>query len=432
MTSNDVKISEIIASNFHEPHKHIKNNEYFEYWFKGGRGSTKSSFISLEIILGMMKDPEANAYVFMRYEAQLQEAVMQHLEWATIILNVDDKWRFYSRPYKAIYKPTGQKIIFRGADSPRNVKGAKVSKGYMKYAWFEEVDNFGGMADIRNLTQSLMRGTDETQVSFFSFNPPKSARSWANAEVKISKPGRYIHHSDYRTVNPKWLGKRFFAEAEHLKNVNEDAYNHEYLGHEIGTGLEIFNNVTVRTIPDSEIAWFDNFHQGLDFGYAVDPLWFGEAHYDSKKRRLYIFNEISGIGISNRQLAERMTQEQKLRLTTADSAEPKSIDELRMDHDLKIVGVKKGPGSIENGVKWLQDLEEIIIDPVRCPLAGQEFINYALEVTRTGDVISKYPDKDNHSIDGVRYLCSKMIQDARLQKLQKPVNIIHMPVASRW
>jgi PBSX family phage terminase large subunit len=430
--SNDVKVSDIISPNFHDLHKDIKADTYSEYWLRGGRGSTKSSFISLEIILGMMKDPLANTYVFRRYEAQLQESVVQQLQWAAITLGVEHLWRFYSRPYKAIYKPTEQKIVFRGADSPKNVKGAKISKGYMKYAWFEEVDQFGGMNDIRNLGQSLFRGTDEQQVSFFSYNPPKSARSWANAETKITKPGREVHFSDYRTVNPKWLGQRFLAEAEHLKKVNLDAYNHEYLGEEIGTGLEIFNNVTVRTIPDSEIAWFDNFYQGLDFGYAVDPLWFGEAHYDSKKRRLYIFSEISGIGISNRQLAERLTEEQKLRETIADSAEPKSIDELRLDHGCKMVGVKKGAGSIENGVKWLQDLEEIIIDPVRCPLAGKEFINYALDVTRSGDVISKYPDKDNHSIDGVRYLCSQMIKDARLQKLQKNVKIINMPVASRW
>lgn len=432
MTSNDVKISDIIAPNFHEPHKHIKNNEYFEYWFKGGRGSTKSSFISIQIILGMMKDPEANTYVFMRYEAQLQEAVMQQLEWATIILNVDDKWRFYSRPYKAIYKPTEQKIVFRGADSPKNVKGAKISRGYMKYAWFEEVDNFGGMSDIRNLTQSLMRGTDETQVSFFSFNPPKSARSWANAEVKIEKPGRYVHHSDYRTINPKWLGKRFFAEAEHLKKVNKDAYSHEYLGEEIGTGLEVFNNVTIRTIPDHDIVSFDNIYQGLDFGYAVDPLTFEEFHYDPRRRKLYIFFEVSGVGMKNRDFVAKLNDNHKSELTTADWNEPKSIDELNDDYGMRVVKADKSPGLRDYGFKWLSDLEEIIIDPIRCPRAASEFVNYALDVTRAGEVISKYPKHDDHAIDSIRYGCVEVIRQAKLQKRKKHDKINIIPVQSSW
>ena len=329
----------------------------------------------------------------------------------------------------AEYLPTGQKIIFKGADNPKNVKGVKLSRGYIKYVWFEEVDQFGGMADLRNLTQSLFRGTDEKQISFFTYNPPKSARSWANAETKIEKPGRKVHFSDYRQVPPEWLGKRFIAEAEHLKLTNESAYRHEYLGEEIGTGLEVFNNVEVRSISDQEIAYFGDYFQGLDFGYAVDPLCFNQVYYEARKRALYIFFEISGIGISNRVFASMLTEEQKRQRTIADSAEPKSIAELRSDYGLNVHPCEKGPGSVEFGVKWLQDLENIVIDPVRAPRAASEFVNYALEVNKNGEVISRFPDKDNHSIDNVRYSCNDII---RLSKNKKSIKLNIVPTVSEW
>lgn len=354
-------------------------------------------------MLGLLKDRGANAVVCRRYENEIRDTVFSQCQWAATVLEVEDKWRFMVSPMQAIYLPTGQKIIFKGADQPKKTKSIKIAKGYIKYAWFEEIDQYGGMEEIRNILQSLFRGGNHKRIAMFSFNPPKSSRSWVNREVKLPKAGRFVHASDYRTVNPEWLGDRFIVDAEHLLSTNETAYRHEYLGEEVGTGLEIFNNVTIRAITEEEIASFDHIRQGLDFGYAVDPLSFERAHYDSKKRRLYLFREVSGIGISNRVLASKLTEQEKHETTIADSAEPKSVNELRNDYGLKIIGARKGPGSVEHGVKWLSDLEEIVIDPVRCPLAAKEFVNYALETRRDGEVISRYPDKDNHSIDSTRY-----------------------------
>jgi len=257
------------------------------------------------------------------------------------------------------------------------------------------------MDEIRNILQSLFRGENKKRISFYSFNPPKSGRSWVNQEVKIPKPGRRVHHSTYLDVPPEWLGERFLADAEHLKKTNETAYRHEYLGEEVGTGLEVFNNVELRIIAQDEIAAFDRIRQGLDFGYAVDPLCFERMHYDRTRRRLYIFTEISGLNLFNRQFWEK-AQRYNDAWTIADSAEPKSIAELK-SWGMKIKGAKKGPGSVEFSIKFLQDLEAIIIDPERCPLAAKEFINYSLEADRNGIVKSQFPDKDNHSIDACRY-----------------------------
>lgn len=167
------------------------------------------------------------------------------------------------------------------------------------------------------------------------------------------------------------------------------------------------------SVSDEEIATFDNIRQGLDFGYAVDPLAFERLHYDKRRRQIYFINEISGINLFNREFYSRAKRYTDT-LTIADSAEPKSIDELK-SFGMKIKGAKKGPGSVEFGIKWLQELEKIIIDPERCPRAAKEFVNYALEMNRQGEVKSRFPDKDNHTIDATRYACEDDMKDRKLK-----------------
>lgn len=397
----DVRLSELIAPSFYELHRELKEERYDEYWFKGGRGSTKSTFISIEIILGMLRDPDANAVVFRRYQNELRDSVIGQFEWTIAKMNLGHLFHVQVSPMQIVYLPTGQRIIFRGADKPSKLKSINIGKGYIKYAWFEELDQFGSMDEIRNILQSIFRGGDQKRVVFFSYNPPKSARSWVNQEAKIPKPGKRVHHSTYLGVPQHWLGERFLADAEHLKKTNELAYRHEYLGEETGTGLEVFTNVILEIITDEQIARFDRIRQGLDFGYAAHPACFERLYYDGTRRRLYLFAEVAGLNLSNRLLSMKIKKYNDI-VTIADSAEPKSIDELR-SYGIRVSAAKKGPGSVEFGIKWLQDLEAIIIDPLRSPLAAKEFINYALETDRNGMIKNKFPDKDDHSIDAARY-----------------------------
>jgi phage terminase large subunit len=415
----EIRLSELIAPSFRRLHKEIKAEKYDEIWLKGGRGSTKSTFTSIQILLGLLKDPEANAVVTRRYQNELRDTVYGQFEWTIAKMGLGNYFKFQVAPMQIIYIPTGQKIVFKAADNPLKMKSINLGRGYIKYAWFEEADQFAGMEEIRNILQSLFRGENKKRIVFFSYNPPKSGRSWVNQEAKIPKQGRRVHHSTYLDVPPEWLGERFLADAEHLKKVNETAYRHEYLGEEVGTGLEVFTNIELRTISDEEIATFDRIRQGLDFGYAVDPLCFERMHYDRMRRRLYLFAEISGLNLFNRQFWEKAQQYNDV-WTIADSAEPKSIDELR-SFGMKIKGAKKGPGSVEFGIKFLQDLEAIIIEPERCPLAAKEFINYSLEMDRNGNIKSQFPDKDNHSIDCCRYALSEdMVHTARRPVAKPP------------
>lgn len=404
----NVKLSECIAPSFYEVHNKIKNGLLTHCFFKGGRGSTKSSFISLEIILEIIRDPDANAICFRKVGATLETSVYGQMLWAIEQLGLSDNFHAYKSPLKIIYKPTGQQILFRGLDDATKIKSIKLAKGYFKIGWFEELDEFDGMEEIRKTAQSIMRG-GEKFLMFYSYNPPKSQNSWVNVEMTLKNDNRYIHHSDYTTVPVEWLGSQFFIEADTLKEINPVAYDHEYLGNVTGTGGNIFENVVIEEITDEQIAVFDKLRDGLDFGFAIDPLAYSIMHYDSTRRTLYIFYELYEYKMDNKLLAQKIKEGPHFdpgRLITADSAEPKSIDELQR-YGLNIEGAAKGPDSVRFGVEKLQRLVKIVIDKKRCPNTAREFLTYEHDRTKSGEWKNGYPDKNNHTIDDIRYALEK-------------------------
>ena len=216
-----------------------------------------------------------------------------------------------------------------------------------------------------------------------------------------------VHHSTYLTTPAEWLGPRFLADAEHLKSTNETAYRHEYLGEVVGCGTEVFENIELREIPSEEINQFDRIYSGVDWGYYPDPWAFNRMHYDSGRRILYIFGELTRLRAGNRETADALfaygvTGTERI---TADSAEPKSIQDYK-NYGLYCRAAEKGPGSVDYSMKWLQALTKIVIDPVRCPDTAREFSEYEYERAKDGEVISGYPDANNHHIDAVRYAMS--------------------------
>lgn len=396
-----VELQQLIAPSFYAIHHDLKQKRHTHYWLKGGRGSTKSSFISLEMILGMMKDPQANAVVLRKVGQTLQGSVYEQLQWAIQALGVEAYWTNKLNPLEMKYI-NGNKIVFRGADKPKKIKSTKFSKGYCKYVWFEEVDEFAGMEEIRTINQSLLRG-GENFVVFYSYNPPQSQSNWVNEEVLGQRSDRLVHHSTYLTVPREWLGEQFLIEAEHLQKVKPTAYQHEYLGEVTGTGGEVFTNLTIREMTDEEISHFDHIARGIDWGYAADPFHYTVNHYDKTRRKLYIYYEIQMLKLSNRRAAELVKKENKQNnVIICDSAEPKSIAEM-YSYNLRVLGAKKGADSVEYGIKWLQDLEEIVIDPKRCPNTAREFLEYEIEKDTNGNFKGCFSDKNNHSIDAVRY-----------------------------
>jgi phage terminase large subunit len=199
------------------------------------------------------------------------------------------------------------------------------------------------------------------------------------------------------------LGRTFYDIAEALKRQNERAYKHEYDGEATGTGANVFENVKAEAgiITDEMINTFDKIYCGLDWGYYPDPAAFLACYYHAGSRKLYFFEELKRYKTGNGELAGELEKWKKTKIT-ADSAEPKSVADFE-NLGFKIFGARKGPGSIEYGMKWLGSLNEIIIDTKRCPNAAEEFLTYEYERTKDGELISGYPDKDDHFIAAARY-----------------------------
>ena len=419
MMADPIRVSELIAPVFMPVHGEIKRGAYREYWLRGGRGSTKSSFVSLEIILGLMRSPEANAIVYRKVAATLRESVYEQLVWAIDILGVREYFQLRMTPMEIQYKPTGQRILFRGADDPGKSKSIKLRRGYFKYLWFEELAEFQGMDAIRTIKASVLRGTGgDRAITFCSYNPPVSANTWVNAEAMKAVDGRRVHESCYLDVPAEWLGEEFLAEAEALKASNERAYRHMYLGEITGTGGQVFRNLVLREIGAEEIETLGHFFNGLDFGFATDPDAFTRWAYSDRTRTLYAIAEYYSPGTSIDRLAEEVKKRAERDMVRCDSADPRMISELQR-RGVSATGVKKGPGSVEHGMRWLQNLGSIVIDKRRTPNIAREFSQYEYEQDRHGNFIPEYPDADNHTIDAARYALETQISMKRLGTMDR-------------
>lgn len=272
---------------------------------------------------------------------------------------------------------------------------------YPPLTHFEEKDQFAGRAEIRNILQSTMRG-GSVFWNFESYNPPISRDNWANKDSLEERDDRLCHKSTYLQAPPEWLGEQFLAEAEHLKETDERAYQHEYLGIPVGTGGNVFDKLELREITDEEVKSFDRIYQGVDFGWFPDPFAFIRLHYDRARETIYLLDEIYQNKLSNEQSATMIKQRGYSNIRTiCDSAEPKSVADLRA-MGLPAYEAVKGPGSVEYGMKFLQR-RTIVIDRRRTPNAYNEFVGYEYERNKDGDIISGYPDANNHLIDATRY-----------------------------
>ena len=400
---SDIKLSQLIGSAFYDMAHDVFQHGHTHYDLSGGRGSLKSSAVSLMIPCLLISHPGTHAAVFRKVGNTIRDSVFSQYVWAIDKLGMAELWASRISPPELIYKPTGQRILFRGTDDPMKLKSIKVPFGYIAFTHFEEKDQFAGRKEIRNILQSTMRGGD-LYWNFESYNPPISRDNWANLDSQEIRSDRLCHKSTYLQAPPEWLGEQFLAEAEYVKETNEREYRHEYLGEAVGSGSEVFENLEIREITDEEISHFDRIRNGLDWGYYPDPFAFNRMQYDAAQRILYIFDEMTARKQGNKETAERLiakglTREDRI---TADSAEPKSVADYNK-FGLNCVGAQKGPGSVEYSMKWLQQLAKIVIDPKRCPDTVKEFTSYQYERTKEGDLISGYPDKDNHHIDAVRY-----------------------------
>ncbi len=416
-TIKSVKLSDNIAPAFYPVHNAIRRKTHTQFWLKGGRGSTKTSFVAIEIIHGMMEDPAANAIALRKVGDTVRTSILESLLWAIETLGVSHLWSYTVSPAEITYKKTGQKILLKGLDKPIKLKSLRLKKGYFKFLWFEEVEEFNGMNEIRSVEQSVLRG-GEVFVEFMTYNPPNEAQSWVNKEAEVPKEGRYVHHSTYLDVPRHWLGEFFISEAEFLKENNPLAYEHEYMGLAVGIHEAIIfsGKYRIATFEPQE-EWYGPYF-GLDWGFSQDPLalvkvWIEDVEYKGKERqKLYIERENFGKGIEiddTPAFIEEIDGSKKY-IIRADNARPEMISHLQL-RDFNVVAADKWPGSVEDGIAVLKNFVEIVIH-TRCKRMQEEARLYSYKIDKmTKEVTPDIIDKWNHGWDAVRYAIGLIIKE---------------------
>lgn len=415
-----IKLSNLIAPHFKDAHSHIKGDNFSEYWLSGGRGSTKTSFTCIEIITGMIKNPDYNAVCIRKTKASLQDSCYAELIKAINRLGLGEYFQYKVSPLEIIYLPTGQTIKFRGLDDPEKIKGLSFVKGIPKFIWFEELAEFRNMDEIRSAQQTLERGSQDNFVTFFTYNPPKNRNSWVNAEAERDPYYRYTHHSDYRTVPVDWLGDSFISRAEEMRTNKPEIYNHEYLG--IATGndeLLVFNGYyevrDFETPEDISKTQNGRFYFGADWGFSPDPTTLIRCFIDDNC--LFIDEEFYKEGVEVDHIKNNFLKiDHASRYPIyADCARPELISYVKRQ-GLNIQPAKKWKGSVEDGIDYMRSkFRKIVVHP-RCRNTAHEFSMYRHKVDKqTGEKLPDIEDKDNHCIDAIRYALHLLIKQVQFR-----------------
>lgn len=420
MTSNtytvQVKLSDNIAPPFVPVHFAIKLNKYNSYWLKGGRGSTKSSFAAIQIILGIIKDPKANGLVVRKVGDTIRTSVFETLLWAIDKLDLNAVFYSTVSPPQIIYRPTGQKILMKGLDDPLKLKSIKVKNGYFKFLWFEEAAEFNGMEEIRNVEQSVMRGGDN-YCEFITYNPPNDPAAWVNKECAMPADDRLVHESCYLDVPAAWLGKKFLDDAERLRINDPLKYEHEYMGKAVGRAEQIIFHGKWKELdfstPSLGEIYQSRFFYGVDWGFANDPTVMTRSFIRQERgeQNLYIEYEAVGHGVEMDELPalfDSIVDSRRWHIY-ADCSRPETISHVRQKR-FNIDGAPKWSGSVEDGIEYLRSFNHIYIHP-RCVHTMEEFRKYSYKVDKhTQEILPIIVDDWNHCIDSLRYGLADYIQ----------------------
>ena len=446
-----VNLDELVCDTFSGIFTEIVNAEIDRAVLNGGRNSTKSQVVSEAIVTGVMNCKES-AVCMVRHANKIEDRLVNTFKFTIELMGVEKWWKLRRSPFEYVLlddagRETNVSIKFTGCDVPDDIKSFKPRSGSFRYIWFEEVSNFRSINEVNNIIQTMARGKGK-HVCIFTYNPPKSAAAWPNKEWSTfgeeCKPISYskdrktfresfevelygkkytqiqvVHHSTYLDViasgHADWLGSAFIAEAEKSKVENPTYYNWAYLGEVAGSEATVFPNVRDwdSKVPEESKQWCKRHYRGFDFGYGgPDTNAFTEWVYDEKNKYLFLFHEFGDPKMSLELIAENLIRvNPKCFPVKSDSANPllvSSVNNLLPAEQL--FKVKKPQGSVRAGVMWLQSLNGIFIDKLRCPKSYKEFKEYEYVIDKDDVVTPELPDKENHFIDSTRYAMYEKIK----------------------
>lgn len=373
---------------------------------KGSRASKKSKTAALRFIYNLMKYDQSNLLVVRKTYRTLKDSCWTDLKWAANRLGVTHLWQFKASPLEATYLPTGQKILFRGLDDPLKVTSITVDYGYLCWGWVEEAYELNSEADFDTIDESIRGGIPDKlwKQWVITFNPWND-RHWLKHRFFDAEADPDILAITTNYTCNEWLDDSDRQLFENMKKNNPRRYQVAGLGHwGVVEGL-VYENVEYEyDFSLNQVLNCDTVC-GLDFGYTNDPTAFFIGFIDTENKNLYVWDEIYKKGMSNRMIYDAIVSagygKEKI---TCDSAEPKSIDELK-GYGLRARKALKGKDSINHGIQFIQNYK-ILIHP-RCVNFRTEIQNYAWAKDKFGAQINKPIDDFNHLMDAMRYAVEK-------------------------
>lgn len=417
LKTNEVYLPEIIGKG------------YGTYWnykgryraVKGSRASKKSTTTALNMIYRIMTYPNSNGLVIRKVFRTIKDSCFSQLKWAIHRLKVDKYWKATNSPLELTYLPTGQKILFRGLDDPLKVTSVAVDKGSLCFLWIEEAYEIMSEDDFNMLDESIRGQVPDGLFKQITLTlNPWNNRHWIKkrffdtedkdilAITTNYKCNEWLDESDLKVFetmkihNPKryrvaGLGEWGVVDGLVYENVREDRFNKEDV---------------IKNNPDIKPVF------GLDFGYTNDPTALFCGLLDLENYKIYVFDELYEKGLSNKNIYKEIEKMgyRKERII-ADSAEPKSIDELKDLGLYRISPAKKGKDSILNGVQFIQNFE-IIVHP-RCVNFMTEITNYQWAKDKFNKAINEPIDDFNHLQDAMRYAIEPYTRNKGLRTISK-------------
>ena len=400
----------------------IVGKGYREYWnfegrfrvCKGSRASKKSKTTALNFIFRMMKYKYSNLLVVRKTYNTLKDSCFAELRWAINTLGVSKYWECKTSPLEIIYLPTNQKIYFRGLDDPFKITSITTQKGVLCWLWIEEAYEIDNEEDFDILQESIRGKVPKglfKQITL-TFNP-WNEKHWIKKRFFDCNDDDILAITTNYMIN-EWLDNADKKMFEDMKKNNPRRYQVAGLGEWGVTNGLVYENFFEMDFDVEEIKKRKNIVSifGLDFGYTNDPTALFCGLVDIDIREIYVFDELYKKALTNFKIYQEVFNMGYIKeVIVADSAEPKSIEELRELGINKIRAAKKGKDSLNNGIQYIQDFK-IIIHP-KCKNFLNEICNYTWSKDEVGKSINRPIDKYNHLLDAMRYAIQSINKEDR-------------------
>ena len=395
----NLEIDPAVFNPIYLKHQFNNNNRYQIYF--GGSSSGKSFSLAQRTVLDVLKG-KRNYLIVRNVQSTIKRSCLNEITKAINNFNLSKYFNVNKTDMIITCNLNDRQILFCGLDDVEKVKSITPKKGVITDIWVEEATECD-YKDIKQLDKRLRGRSSVIKRLILSFNPILKDHWLYTEYFDIWEDNKqYVEKDNVSILKTTYKDNGFLTKDDIVALENETDiyyYNVYTLGNWGTLGAVIFKNWVVEDFSDIEKT-FDNYRHGVDWGFADDPFAYIKPHYDKMRKKLYICDEIEAVGLLNSESAPIVRSKAGSERVICDSSEPKSVAEYK-SLGVNAKGAKKGPGSIEYGIKFLQGLE-IIIHP-RCKSFKAEISKYKYKEDKNGNVLPIPVDKDNHLIDALRY-----------------------------